>query len=132
MTSVPLVSQYGTIESDLDGRNTGFFEKPTLHQYWINAGFFVINSTCFDHWTGESLEREVLPALQQGGLLYTYHHNGFFRSMDTHKDQQEIERLFDEGVVHGCVRLNPFEPHPTPGPTAPSRTSRRTSSDKMK
>jgi glucose-1-phosphate cytidylyltransferase len=119
VTSVPLVSQYGTIESDPDGRVTGFFEKPTLNQYWINAGFFVMDPACFDHWKGKSLEREVLPALQQEGLLYTYHHNGFFRSMDTHKDQQEIERLFDEGAVPW---LRQHEPIRTPPDTEANQT----------
>jgi len=112
VTSVPLVSQYGTIESDPDGRVTGFFEKPVLHQYWINAGFFIMDSACFNHWKGESLEREVLPALQQEGQLYTYHHSGFFRSMDTHKDQQEIERLFDEGAVPWMRRPEPMRATP--------------------
>jgi glucose-1-phosphate cytidylyltransferase len=99
VTSVPLVSQYGTIESDAEGRVTGFHEKPVLRQHWINAGFFVMDPVCFDHWAGENLEREVLPALQRDGLLYTYRHNGFFKSMDTHKDQQDIERIFEEGAM---------------------------------
>ena len=99
VTSVPSSRKYGTIEFELDGRVTGFHEKPTLRQHWINAGFFVMDPGCFDHWTGESLEREVLPALQREGLLYTYRHSGFFKSMDTHKDQQEIERMFEEGAV---------------------------------
>lgn len=91
VTSVPLVSQYGTIESDENGRVTRFVEKPTLQDYWINAGFFVMDPEVFDHWEGSNLERDVLPKLTKQGLTYVYKHPGYFKSMDTYKDQQEIE-----------------------------------------
>jgi glucose-1-phosphate cytidylyltransferase len=99
VTSVPLVSQYGTIEADASGRVVAFREKPVLRSFWINAGFFVMEPAVFDHWTGHNLEREVLPALQRRGLLFSYRHEGFFKSMDTHKDQQEIEALYEQGQM---------------------------------
>jgi glucose-1-phosphate cytidylyltransferase len=99
VTSVPLESQYGTIEADTDGKVLAFREKPVLRDHWINAGFFVLDPQVFDTWQGENLEREVLPALQAQGALYAYRHNGFFKSMDTHKDQQELERLYEEGRI---------------------------------
>lgn len=105
VTSVPLVSQYGTIEADPAGRVTAFREKPALRDYWINAGFFAMSCSVFDHWEGENLEREVLPALQKKGLLYTYRHNGFFKSMDTHKDQQELELAFEQGRLPWPARV---------------------------
>jgi glucose-1-phosphate cytidylyltransferase len=97
VTSVPLVSQYGTIESDRDGRVMAFREKPVLRDYWINAGFFVMDPQIFDHWEGDNLERQVLPAFQRDGRLFSYRHDGFFKSMDTHKDQQELEAIFEQG-----------------------------------
>jgi glucose-1-phosphate cytidylyltransferase len=105
VTSVPLVSQYGTIEADASGRVMAFREKPVLRSYWINAGFFVMDPTVFDHWEGHNLEREVLPALQRLGLLFSYRHDGFFKSMDTHKDQQEIEELFEKGQMPWLPRI---------------------------
>jgi glucose-1-phosphate cytidylyltransferase len=99
VTSVPLVSQYGTIESDPSGRVVAFREKPVLRNYWINAGFFVMEPNVFNNWTGDNLERNVLPILQQQGQLFSYRHDGFFKSMDTHKDQQEIEALFEQGQM---------------------------------
>jgi glucose-1-phosphate cytidylyltransferase len=105
VTSVPLVSQYGTIEADASGRVMAFREKPVLRSYWINAGFFVMEPTVFDHWDGNNLEREVLPALQRRGLLFSYRHDGFFKSMDTHKDQQEIEELFEQGQMPWLPRM---------------------------
>lgn len=94
LTSVPLVSQYGTVEFDDHRRVTGFREKPRLVQHWINAGFFVMEPEVFQHWHGDNLEREVLPQLVKMGRLSTYCHDGFFKSMDTYKDQQELEDIF--------------------------------------
>ena len=48
-------------------------------------------------WVGANLESGVLPALASRGKLYTYLHNGFWKSMDTSKDQQEMERLGEDG-----------------------------------
>jgi glucose-1-phosphate cytidylyltransferase len=99
VTSVPLTSQYGTIEADGTGRVLAFREKPTLRDHWINAGFIIVDPAVFEFWRGENLEREVLPALQQRGMLYTFRHNGFFKSMDTHKDQQELEQIYEQGKI---------------------------------
>jgi glucose-1-phosphate cytidylyltransferase len=94
LTSVPLRSQYGTVHFDSQGLVERFEEKPIIPDYWINAGFFVFQKMSFEI-PGENLEREVLPALGQRGDLYVYRHRGFWRSMDTSKDQQEIEALMD-------------------------------------
>jgi glucose-1-phosphate cytidylyltransferase len=51
----------------------------------------------FEHWHGENLEREVFPNLLPGRHLAVYRHQGFFKSLDTYKDQQEIEVMFAEG-----------------------------------
>jgi glucose-1-phosphate cytidylyltransferase len=93
LTSVPLQSQYGTVESDGTGRVTGFREKPRLRDHWINAGFFVMDKSVFGHWEGDNLERQIFPRLLDKELLYTYRHDGFFKSMDTYKDQQELEEM---------------------------------------
>jgi|SRR5579871_1988289 len=98
VTSVPLRSQYGTVEFDQANRVRRFIEKPVIAEYRINAGFFVFDAHVFEHWKGKNLETEVLPALADEGMLYTYFHNGFWRSMDTSKDQQELEKLVENGI----------------------------------
>jgi glucose-1-phosphate cytidylyltransferase len=97
VTTVPLPSPYGTLEWDESGRVERFFEKPRLEDHWINAGFFVIEDQAFEHWRGEDLEREVLPALASASELYAYRHSGFWRSMDTYKDALELSALCLEG-----------------------------------
>lgn len=97
ITSVPLRSQYGTIDADEAGVIRDFREKPVLRDHWINAGFFVMEKRIFEHWRGENLEREVFPNLLAGRHLGVYRHHGFFKSLDTYKDQQEFEAMFAEG-----------------------------------
>ena len=99
VTTVPLPSQYGTLEIDGDGRVVDFQEKPRLHDHWINAGFFALEPGVFDHWEGEVLEREVMPALGRAGVLFAYRHRGFWKSMDTFKDRQELVAMVDSGEV---------------------------------
>jgi glucose-1-phosphate cytidylyltransferase len=79
------------------GKVTSFREKPILREHWINAGFFVMDRAVFDHWEGANLERDVFPSLARKGLVYTYRHDGFFKSMDSYKDQQEFEALVQAG-----------------------------------
>jgi glucose-1-phosphate cytidylyltransferase len=96
VTTVPLPSQYGTLECDDDGRVRQFREKPRLPDHWINAGFLVVDEKAFDHWAGDDLEREVLPALGKAGELFAYRHVGFWKSMDTYKDALELTSLCGE------------------------------------
>lgn len=97
LTTVPLPSPYGTIDLDANGRITRFREKPRLPDHAINGGFFVFDQAVFDHWQGEDLEVEVLPALGAAGRLYARHHEGFWKSMDTYKDALELSALASEG-----------------------------------
>lgn len=95
MTSVPLPSQYGTVEIRDAGRVLHFTEKPRLPDHWINAGFFVLDDRAFDWFTEDDLEKQVLPALAAAEQLYAYRHAGFWRSMDTYKDAVELTALCD-------------------------------------
>jgi glucose-1-phosphate cytidylyltransferase len=97
VTSVPLRSQYGTVHFLNDQRVTRFEEKPIVRDYWINAGFFVFEKYVFEQSAGENLEQDMLPPLAANRLLYTYLHSGFWKSMDTSKDQQEFETILLKG-----------------------------------
>lgn len=99
LTTVPLPSQYGTIEVDGDGRVERFREKPRLPDHVINAGFFVMDRRVLDLWPdpGEDLERDVLPALGGAGQLFAFRHLGFWKSMDTYKDAVDLGSLCEDG-----------------------------------
>jgi glucose-1-phosphate cytidylyltransferase len=97
LTSVPLDCQYGIVEADAQGRVLSFREKPVLREHWINAGFMVMERGIFGQWPGPNLERDVLPSLAQRGQVYTFHHEGFFKALDSAKDQQELDQLLRTG-----------------------------------
>lgn len=97
LTTVPLPSQYGTLELDSEGRVLRFREKPKLPEHRINAGFFVFDRRVFELWDGEDLEREVLPSLAAAGELYAFHHEGFWKSMDTYKESLDLTELCRPG-----------------------------------
>lgn len=114
VTAVPLRSQYGVLYPDSDGRVIGFEEKPVLHKYWINGGFFVFNREVFNFWEGQNLEKDVLPELSRRGHLHMHKHFGFWRSMDTYKDQQELEALWTpiaERYVHELSQVDEVSAH---------------------
>ncbi|HVJ99039.1 MAG TPA: sugar phosphate nucleotidyltransferase [Acidimicrobiia bacterium] len=94
MTTVQLRSQYGIVEHDEAGRITGFLEKPVLPDRWINAGFFVFERDAYERAAGDNLERDVLPRMSEERILHINRHYGFWRSMDTFKDQQELDGLW--------------------------------------
>lgn len=96
LTTVPLRSQYGTVHMDEQGHVHEFREKPVLKEHSINAGFFVFESKVFDVWEGQNLENEVFPALVKRGQVQAHRHSGFWKSMDTSKDQQELEQIYLE------------------------------------
>lgn len=112
VTSVPLRSQYGTVSFDGCGMVSRFHEKPVIRDHWINAGFFVFDKRALRHWQGRNLERDVLPRLASQQMLFTYQHHGFWRSMDTSKDQQELERLYQCGEAAWEPRRSPHADEP--------------------
>jgi glucose-1-phosphate cytidylyltransferase len=97
ITSVLMTSQYGVLSVNDDGQVARMREKPIIDEHWINAGFIVFNSSVFAHWHGEDLEREVLPHLINLGLVYSYRHDGFFKSADNYKDIMEFEEMMSDG-----------------------------------
>lgn len=96
LTTVPLPSQYGTLDTDPDGRVTRFREKPRLPDHRINGGWFVFDRAALDHFVGDDLERDVLPHLGARGDLFGYAHQGFWKSMDTYKDALELTALAEQ------------------------------------
>lgn len=107
LTSVPLPSQYGTIDLDGDGRVRRFREKPRLDDHLINAGFFVFDRRALDLFAGDDLERDVLPALGAAGELFAYRHQGFWKSMDTYKDALELSALCEKGSAPWLPSVTP-------------------------
>lgn len=97
LTAVNPRSNFGIMEIDADGAITNFQEKPLIRE-WVNGGFFVFNRRIFDYLTPDCiLEREPLERLARERQLIAYRHAGFWKCMDTYKDNLEFNQLWDEG-----------------------------------
>jgi glucose-1-phosphate cytidylyltransferase len=76
-----------------------FSEKPQTEQDWINGGFFVFEPGVLGYIAGDatSLERDPLERLAKEGQLMAYCHKGFWQPMDTLREKQLLESLWERG-----------------------------------
>ena len=76
---------------------TSFKEKPQVTQGWINGGYFVIEPEFFDLIDGDGtvLEKSPLEKVAQMGELMSYQHDGFWQCMDTKRDRDSLEGLWE-------------------------------------
>lgn len=98
VTAVRPPGRYGALQ--LSGSAvTGFTEKPRGDGGLINGGFFVISPRCLDLIEGDetSWELEPLAALAAKGELMAFEHRGFWQAMDTLRDKNLLESLWDSG-----------------------------------
>ena len=98
VTAVSPPGRFGAV--DLDGeRVTSFKEKPRGDGALINGGFFVLSPKVIDYidgdetiWEGEPMER-----LSRQGELAAHVHDGFWQPMDTLRDKNLLENLWQSG-----------------------------------
>ena len=97
LTAVHPRSNFGLIKLDNAGAVTAFQEKPVISD-WVNGGFFVFNRGVLDYLEDNSvLEREPLERLARERQLIAYQHDGFWKCMDTFKDNLEFNQIWDSG-----------------------------------
>jgi glucose-1-phosphate cytidylyltransferase len=66
----------------------------------INGGYFVFNRSIFDYiGAGEELVQEPFQRLIAEKKLVAHAYDGFWRSMDTFKEKQELDELYSQGVA---------------------------------
>ena len=82
----------------LSGNNVDrFTEKPVSGEGWINGGFMVLEPEIFTYLTGDncSLESHALEQVAADGQLAAYMHDGFWQCMDTIRDKECLQRMWD-------------------------------------
>ncbi|HVM94180.1 MAG TPA: glucose-1-phosphate cytidylyltransferase [Terriglobales bacterium] len=96
VTAVPPISRFGILEANEQGKVERFAEKPRANGL-INAGFFVFNRRIFDYLSGPEciLEREPMERLARDEQLMAYRHDGFFFAMDTFREYQHLNELWN-------------------------------------
>ncbi|MEP3673160.1 MAG: sugar phosphate nucleotidyltransferase, partial [Hyphomicrobiales bacterium] len=93
-------SRFGILDLDGDDKVKKFIEKPKLDG-WINAGYFVFERAFLDYLTGDDcvLEQSPLERLAADGELLCYKHPGFFYAMDTFREYQELNDMWNKGTA---------------------------------
>lgn len=98
VTSVKPEGRFGSIETSDSGKVNHFTEKPKGDGQWINGGFFVCDADIFNYLKDDekcSLEKEPLEKLATDGKIYSYKHNGFWKCMDTLRDKNALEDMWN-------------------------------------
>ena len=105
VTAVRPPARFGGLVLD-DGRVREFTEKSQTDVGWINGGFFVFEPGVFDYLEGDDtvLERAPLERLAAGSELMAFKHTGFWQPMDTIRDREHLEALWNSGQAPWKVR----------------------------
>jgi glucose-1-phosphate cytidylyltransferase len=97
MTSVQPGGRFGSLDIRDNNKVTSFTEKPPGDGSWINGGFFVCQPNVIDYIEDDStvFEKEPLENLALEGELFAYKHVGFWQCMDTLRDKNYLNELWD-------------------------------------
>lgn len=95
LTAIQPPGRYGAL--DLDKTVVANFqEKPVGDGAWINGGFFVLEPAVLDLIAGDETSWESRPLIELAaeGDLLAYQHRGFWQAMDTLRDKNHLEDLW--------------------------------------
>jgi glucose-1-phosphate cytidylyltransferase len=89
----------GVLDIRTDGSVGAFREKSDLDGDLINIGFMVFEPKLFDYIEGDSIvfEKEPMNGLVRDNQLMSYKHKGFWQCMDTLREKQQLEKMWESG-----------------------------------
>ena len=98
MTAIRPNSRFGVLDLSDNNEVKAFREKSDADSGWINAGFMVLSPKVLDYIKDDTImfEREPMKKLAQDGQLMCYKHDGFWQCMDTLRDKEKLEDLWDK------------------------------------
>ena len=99
VTAVRPSGRFG--ELAMDGQTiTAFTEKPDQENTYISGGFMVLDRRIRDYLDPEDsciFEKGPMERLVREGQLKAYKHEGFWQCMDTYREQQMLDRMWQQG-----------------------------------
>jgi glucose-1-phosphate cytidylyltransferase len=102
VTGVRPPGRFGEMVADQNGLITEFNEKPQATGGRISGGFFVCRRELFDYLSDEDdqvFEQTPMQTLTRDEQLVLFEHNGFWQCMDTYRDWQLLNKLFENGCA---------------------------------
>ena len=98
VTAVQPPGRFGAL--DINGNKVArFLEKPKGDGGYINGGFFVLSRKCIDYIEADHIKWEDAPLenIEKEGQLSAWRHDGFWQPMDTLRDKEQLESLWQAG-----------------------------------
>lgn len=98
VTAVQPPGRYGALNMN-ENAVSGFTEKPKGDGGWINGGFFVLSPKCLKYVRDDqsSWEGDPLTKLAADAQLMAFEHAGFWQPMDTLREKNHLEDLWQSG-----------------------------------
>ena len=99
VTSVSPPGRFGSLEMGAENTVKSFVEKPTGDGGRINGGYFILKPSVFKYLEGDNTiwEQEPLRRLAKEKELKAFEHNGNWQAMDTLRDKENLERMWQTG-----------------------------------
>lgn len=100
VTGVRPPGRFGEMNSDKSGKVLEFNEKPQAHAGRISGGYFIASSKIFDYLDDDEnliFEQEPLRSIVKDDELMMFKHDGFWQPMDTSREYQLLNSLFNSG-----------------------------------
>ena len=101
ITTVRPLSRFGLVDVGPGNEVSRFREKPQMED-WVSAGFFVFEPSVFDYLRDSDdvmLEHTPLDQIAAAGELSAYRHEGFWQPMDTFRESQLLNEMWDAGTA---------------------------------
>lgn len=101
MSAMNVGQCFGVLDIDKSGQINAFREKNDADGSMVNIGFMVLEPEVFDYIEGDStvFEKTPLEDLASNGNLMAFKHKGFWQCMDTVRDKQRLETLWESNTA---------------------------------
>jgi glucose-1-phosphate cytidylyltransferase len=100
MTSCQPDGRFGSLNIKENNQVLSFEEKPKGESGWVNGGFFVCEPKVFQYIKdGDEtiFEQKPIKSLAKDGELFTFKHEGFWKPMDSLKDKNDLNNMWNNG-----------------------------------
>lgn len=101
LTAISAGQRFGVLGMGQDNQISTFREKCDADASLINGGFMILEPSVFEYIQNDStvFEEEPLEKLAVCGQLMAYRHDGYWQCMDTQRDKQTLDKLWNTGTA---------------------------------
>lgn len=101
MTPFSLGQRFGVLDIDENNTIKCFREKSSQDGSMINIGFMAMNPEIFEYIKDDTImfEKEPLETIASMGQLKSFRHGGFWQCMDTKRDHEKLNELWENNIA---------------------------------